>query len=125
MHENIVVFMMGAGTFFILVAAIGVVRMPDIYMRLSAASKASTLGASFILAAVALFFDSTPVSGKVIAIISFTLLTAPIAAHMLGRAAYLSGTPLWEKSVCDKLGAAGEWDRRVKEGCSASGDKHD
>jgi multicomponent Na+:H+ antiporter subunit G len=109
MRDTLIALLLFAGTFFALVAALGVVRMPDIYMRLSAASKASTLGASCILAAVALYFASTEVTGKVVAIIAFTLLTAPVAAHMLGRAAYFSGEPLWEKSTIDALGTSGAW----------------
>lgn len=115
MHDTLIAILLGCGTFFALLAAIGVVRFPDIYMRLSAASKASTLGTSLILVAVALFFNSAAVTGKVVAIIAFTLLTAPVAAHMLGRAAYFSGEPLWEKSVRDELGGAGEWRRHEQE----------
>lgn len=111
MRDTLIAVLLGSGTFFALVAAIGVLRFPDIYMRLSAASKASTLGTSFILAAVAFFFDSASVAGKAIAIIVFTMLTAPVAAHMLGRAAYFSGEPLWKKSVRDELGARGTWFR--------------
>lgn len=109
MRDALIALLLLGGTFFGLVAAIGVVRMPDIYMRLSAASKASTLGASFILTAVAIFFGTTAVTGKVLAIIAFTLLTAPVAAHMLGRAAYFSGEALWDQSVLDELGGSGEW----------------
>jgi len=109
MRDTAIALLLFAGTFFVMVAALGVVRMPDIYMRLSAASKASTLGASCILAAVALYFASTAVTGKVVAIIAFTLLTAPVAAHMLGRAAYFSGEPLWEKSTVDELEKSGAW----------------
>lgn len=111
MNDTIIAVLLCFGTFFCLVAAIGVARMPDIYMRLSAASKASSLGTGFILLAVAIFFGSTEVTGKIIAIIAFTLLTAPVAAHMLGRAAYFSGEPLWKKSVRDELGSGGEWFR--------------
>lgn len=109
MRDTLIAVLLTSGTFFALVAAIGVLRFPDIYMRLSAASKASTLGTSLILAAVALFFNSASVAGKVVAIIAFTLLTAPVAAHMLGRAAYFSGEPLWKESVRDELGASGIW----------------
>jgi multicomponent Na+:H+ antiporter subunit G len=114
MRDTLIALLLFGGTFFALVAALGVVRMPDIYMRLSAASKASTLGTSCILAAVALFFASTAVTGKVVAIIAFTLLTAPVAAHMLGRAAYFSGEPLWKKSTVDELGASGAWLKDTK-----------
>lgn len=129
MRNALISLLLLGGTFFALVAAIGVVRLPDIYMRLSAASKASTLGASCILAAVALFFGTTAVVGKVVAIIAFTLLTGPVAAHMLGRAAYFSGEPLWGKSKVDELGAAGSWfrhDSGIKEKpAPADGDSGD
>ena len=121
MRDTLVALLLGGGAFFTLVAAIGVVRMPDIYMRLSAASKASTLGASLILATVAIFFDSAAVTGKIVAIIAFTLLTAPVAAHMLGRAAYFSGVPLWEKSVRDELGSPGRWSRNKAAGVDGQG----
>lgn len=111
MRNILIAILLGGGTLFALIAAVGVVRFPDIYMRISAASKASTLGASLILTAVALFFDSMAVTGKIVAIIAFTFLTAPVAAHMLGRAAYFSGEPLWKNSVLDELGAGGEWAR--------------
>lgn len=128
MRDTIIALLLLGGTFFVLVAAVGVVRMPDIYMRLSAASKASTLGTSCILTAVAIFFGTTEVAGKVIAIIAFTLLTAPVAAHMLGRAAYFSGEPLWEKSVQDELGASGNWckpDEKSEKNLSSSSGQSD
>lgn len=123
MREILIALLLLGGTFFALVAAIGVVRMPDIYMRLSAASKASTLGTTFILTAVAIFFGTTAVSGKAVAIIAFTLLTAPVAAHMLGRAAYFSGEPLWDKSVRDELNEAGEWFRQGARPANLSSDE--
>ncbi len=116
MLDALIALLLLTGTFLALLAAVGVVRMPDIYMRLSAASKASTLGAAFILLAVALFFGTTAVVGKVVAIIAFTLLTAPVAAHMLGRAAYFCGEPLWKNSRIDELGAAGSWFKDRKNG---------
>lgn len=112
MRDTVIAILLGGGTFFAVVAAIGIVRFPDLYMRLSATTKASTLGASLILGGVALFFDDAAVTGKIAAIIVFIVLTAPVAAHMLGRAAYFSGVPLWKESVRDDLGGAGEWCRQ-------------
>ncbi|BET57585.1 monovalent cation/H(+) antiporter subunit G [Geobacter sp. 60473] len=112
MRDTIIAILLGGGTFFSVVAAIGIVRFPDLYMRLSAATKASTLGASLMLAGAGLFFDDAAVTGKITAIIIFIVLTAPVAAHMLGRAAYFSGVPLWEKSVRDDLASSGEWCNR-------------
>ena len=115
MRDTIIAILLGGGTFFAVVAAIGIVRFPDFYMRLSATTKASTLGASLILGGVALFFGDAAVTGKIAAIIVFIILTSPVAAHMLGRAAYFSGVPLWKESVRDELGASGEWCRRDEE----------
>ncbi len=75
-----------AGAAFVLIAALGVYRLPDVLNRMHASTKAGTLGASLALIAVALHFDSTAITAKVIATILFLMLTAPIAAHMIGRA---------------------------------------
>lgn len=96
------------GAFFLLVAAIGIVRMPDLFTRMQAATKGATLGAGFILIAVAVHFPSTGVVVRVAAAIAFFMLTAPVAAHMIARAAYLAGVPLWEKSVTDELAGRAE-----------------
>jgi multicomponent Na+:H+ antiporter subunit G len=84
-------------------AALGIVRLPDIYMRISAATKAATLGAGCLLLAVAVHFRDPGVTGRAIAVIIFIFLTSPVGAHMLGRAAYLNGAPLWYKTRVDDL----------------------
>jgi len=99
-----------SGTFFALVAAIGVLRLPDVFMRLSANAKAATLGTSFILGATALHFDDIRITGKIVAIVGFLVLTAPVAAHMLGRAAYFGKVPLWKGTICDELGREDDTD---------------
>lgn len=79
------------GTGFSLLAAIGIVRLPDLYTRMHAASKAGTLGSGLILIALALVsFDAAVVLRAIVAIV-FLIMTAPVAAHLLARAAYLSG----------------------------------
>jgi multicomponent Na+:H+ antiporter subunit G len=103
MRDIVITASLSIGTFFIILAGVGVFRMPDLYMRLSAAAKASTFGTSFLLLAVAVFFDSSSVTGQVIAIIVFVVLTVPIAAHMISRAAYFNKVPLWKESVYDDL----------------------
>lgn len=103
MLDAAVATLLTIGALFALIAAIGILRMPDFYMRISATTKASTLGASFILGATALHFEDAAVSGKIIAIIAFIVLTTPVAAHMIGRAAHHSGVPLWKESVQDDL----------------------
>jgi len=91
------------GAAFALIAAIGVARMPDLYVRMHAATKAGTLGAGLILLALALHAEEVGVILRAVAGIFFLLLTAPIAAHLLGRAAYCTGVTLWKHSVRDDL----------------------
>lgn len=106
MLDVVVATLLTIGTLFALIAAVGLLRMPDFYMRISATSKASTLGVTFILGATALYFHDPAVSGKIVAIIAFIILTTPVAAHMIGRAAHRSGVPLWTESIQDDLAAA-------------------
>jgi multicomponent Na+:H+ antiporter subunit G len=99
------------GSLFLLAAAIGVVRMPDLYTRMQAATKAATLGISCILAAVALYMQDLGIAMRAFFTIFFFFLTAPVAAHMIGRAAYFIGVPLWKESIVDEL--KGRYNRRT------------
>ena len=85
------------GAFFILMAGLGLVRMPDVFLRMSASTKAATLGVGCTLLGVALYFGDFVTFIRAGAIIVFLLLTAPVAAHLLGRAAYQDGVALWER----------------------------
>ncbi len=86
-----------------LVAAVGVLRLPDLMMKMHASTKAGTLGAGLILVSVGVAFDEISVLTRVIATIIFLLLTAPVAAHLIGRAAYYVGLDLWEGTITDEL----------------------
>ncbi len=103
MKEIITAVLLLLGSFFALVSAIGMLRLPDLYNRMHAASKAGTLGAGLIMAALAVHFQESSVTFEVIAIIVFIVATAPIAAHVIARAAYKTGEPLWKKSVIDEM----------------------
>ena len=92
------------GSIFCLVAAVGMLRLPDTLIRMHAATKAGTLGAGFILAAEAVVAAELGTTLKAIAAIVFLLLTAPVAAHLIGRAAYLQGIRLFDKTWTDELG---------------------
>lgn len=93
---------LGAG--FVLVAAIGLLRLPDLLMRMHAATKAGTLGAGLLLAAVALSVPGEGVAVKSVATIVFLLLTAPIASHVIARSAYHAGEiDLWDRTARDEL----------------------
>lgn len=79
------------GAVFGLLAAIGIVRLPDLYTRLHAASKAGVVGTGLILIAVALISTDGGIILRAILGITFLLLSTPIAAHLLARAAYKAG----------------------------------
>lgn len=96
--------LMLVSTFFFIVSGIGLVRMPDLYMRMSATSKAATLGAACAFLAGALYFyDNPSVALRVFAGILFIFATAPIGAHMIGRASYERGIAVWEGAVIDEM----------------------
>jgi multicomponent Na+:H+ antiporter subunit G len=71
-----------------MVAAVGIVRLQDVFMRMHAASKAGTFGAGLPLIAVAVALPDGSIALRALATVGFLLLTAPIAAHLLSRAAY-------------------------------------
>lgn len=91
------------GTFFSLMAAIGLVRFPDVYLRMASGTKAGTLGAGLNLLAVAAYYNNIEVTTKVIAAILFFIITAPVGAHMIVKAAYLTGVKMWSGTVRDDL----------------------
>ena len=92
------------GSLFCLVAAVGMLRLPDTLIRMHAATKAGTLGTGFILAAEAVAADDLGTTIRAAAVIVFLLLTAPVAAHLIGRAAYHRGIQLFDKTWIDELG---------------------
>jgi multicomponent Na+:H+ antiporter subunit G len=98
------------GGFFSLTAAIGLVRLPDLYTRMHAASKAGTVGSCVMLIALAIHSDSLAISLRALAGVGFFLLTSPVSAHLLAKAAHKAGYALWASSVRDDLGGAGKAD---------------
>jgi len=105
------------GTTFIVLAAVGVLRMPDVYTRMHAATKLPTLAMGCMLLAVAVYFSEVGVAARAVLGIAFFLLTTPVSAHMIGRAAHLTGAPMWRGSVMDELSedreAAGSSDEKA------------
>lgn len=91
------------GAFFCFTAALGVLRLPDVYTRMHAATKAATLGAAFLFLALGLTSLDVSVAAKSVIGIAFFLVTAPISSHLLGRAAYRTKTPLYERTLGDDL----------------------
>lgn len=88
---------------FTLTAAIGLLRLPDLYTRMHAASKAGTLGSCVMLIALAIHAEAPAVALRALAGVAFFLLTAPISAHLLAKAAHAAGHALWPGSVADEL----------------------
>lgn len=103
MTDILVYITSGLGALFVLLAAIGTLRMPDQYLRISVNTKAATLGVGLLLTAAALFFLETSVTTRVIAVIIFIFITAPVGAHLIGRTSYFLGNKLWGRSVTDDL----------------------
>ena len=91
------------GSIFSFIAALGMLRLPDTVIRMHAATKAGTLGAGLILIGVAFFYADLGITLRALATITFLLLTAPVAAHLIGQAAYYSKIKLWKKTWIDEL----------------------
>jgi multicomponent Na+:H+ antiporter subunit G len=103
MATNLSAILILVGTFFMFVAALGVLRFPDLFMRMHSSTKSATLGVGCMMLSAAIHFNDLGLATQALVIVLFLLLTAPVAAHLLGRAAYLSGVPLWEGTLSDEL----------------------
>ncbi len=111
-------FALATGVGFCLLAAIGVVRMPDVYTRMQASTKAGTLGIALIVASVGLHFRDAVTMLHSGLVIGFLFLTAPVASHLIARAAYVLGSASWRGSVIDEM--AGHEDREATDAATAS-----
>lgn len=103
MFEVIIGILLIVGALFNLIAAIGLLRFPDVFTRMHAASKAGTLGSGLLLVAIAIHAAEISVASKALAAFTFFILTAPISAHLLARAAYVAGIEPWKGTVLDQL----------------------
>lgn len=91
------------GAVFSLLAAIGILRLPDLYTRMHAASKAGTMGSGLMFVAIAVFAFDGPVILRALVGFVFLLLTAPVSAHLLARAAYSAGYEPHDTTIIDDL----------------------
>jgi len=98
-------FLVLLGAILSALSAFGLIRLPDVYLRAHAATKSTTLGVLCVLGGTFLFFwfYDGYISARVVLGIVFVFITAPVAGHLNGRAAYRSDVPLWEQSVQDEL----------------------
>jgi len=101
MIESLVSILLIAGGLFAAIAGAGLLRFPDVLMRMHASTKAGTLGVGLSVVGSAFYFTDDMVTTKAVLIVLFILLTAPVAAHLIGRAAYRTKTPLWEPTIID------------------------
>ena len=103
MIEWIAAFLLIAGSLFMLVAAIGVVKLSDVYMRMHAITKAASLGAILMLAAVSIIYTQWIVWVEALMVVVFVIITAPIASHMIAKAAHKTGMPKGPGYIMDEL----------------------
>ncbi|MBH0237107.1 monovalent cation/H(+) antiporter subunit G [Methylobrevis albus] len=116
--QNILVgLLLLAGGGFAFFGAVGVLRFPDVYTRMHAASKSGTVGSGLLLLAVAVYAGDLGVAIRCLAAIVFLLLTAPVAAHLLSRAAYLAG---YKPDPSTRLDAYGPALRRQRRSAAAA-----
>ncbi|WP_163558543.1 monovalent cation/H(+) antiporter subunit G [Halomonas sp. NO4] len=92
-----------SGAIFMFLASLGLLRLPDLLTRMHATTKAATLGATLIMLAVALHFTQVAFVARAFGVIIFIMMTAPVAAHVIGRAGYFVGSKLWSGTVKDEL----------------------
>ncbi len=118
MNELAVSLLLIVGGLFTLLAAVGVLRMPDLFTRMQAAAKAGTLGVGCLLIAVLVHFHQLGETTHALLVVAFLFLTAPVAAHMICRAAYFVGVPKWEGTVVDELEERLKADKRRDDAAS-------
>ncbi len=92
-----------AGSVFLFLGALGLLRMPDIYNRMQAGTKATTMGTLLFIAGLALGFHQEIGVARVVLIILFVIFTNPLSTHALARAAHKHGIPLAKDTVKDDL----------------------
>ena len=108
LFSGVVTGLVVLGVLLMFLAAVGVWRMPDVYTRAQASAKAGTLGIGCVLLALALHFGEVGITARAALVVVFLFLTAPVSAHMLARAAYTVGVPLWRETHPDEL--SGQYD---------------
>lgn len=106
MRDVLATVLVLSGTALAVLAAVGLQRFPDVFARMHAATKPATLGLLLVLLGAALRMQTPSDIAKLILVGVLMFVTAPVAAHMISRAAYRSGTELSPDTTVDELGAA-------------------
>ena len=102
-RDVVAAFLLLAGSGLALTAVVGLYRLPDVYARMHAATKPATLGVALCLAGAAVRVDDPSDVAKLTAALVFQLVTAPVAGHLLGRAAHHTDAPRSPHTVIDEL----------------------
>jgi multicomponent Na+:H+ antiporter subunit G len=101
------IFMVG-GALFMFLSALGILRLPDTYIRMHALTKAGTFGVVGVMISTIVHFRHIGTLGPALLVIIFFLVTIPVAGQLLVRAAYFSGVPKWKRTRMDELAQAQE-----------------
>ena len=116
MKEIIVSFFLLTGAFFIFIAALGILRLPDLYTRMHSTAKASSLGVGLYAIGAGIYFSELWVFLEAVLIIIFIFLTAPVSAHMIARTGYFLKVHLWKGTVIDELENRYDLDKGILRG---------
>jgi multicomponent Na+:H+ antiporter subunit G len=106
--DTLIIVLLTLGGLFSLLAAAGILIMPDVYTRMQAASKAVTFGATSIVLAAALHFEEAGVVARCLLVCVFLFVTIPVASHLIARAAYRAREPLAPETSVDELAERSE-----------------
>lgn len=96
------------GLVFVFLGMLGLLRLPDVYNRMHATTKIATVGVFGVMLSIMLKAGFTPIGLKALTVGLFLILTAPVASHMIGRAAHRHGVELCEESVIDEYVMTGK-----------------
>lgn len=107
-REICVALFLISGGILSLVAAVGLLRFPDLFTRMHATAKVGTVGISAITVGLITHFGTVTVTSRGLIVIAFFLLTAPVAANMIGRSAYRAGVSLWILTRIDEWKTHGD-----------------
>ncbi len=116
LQDWLVAALLLAGGFFLFVASLGILRLPDVLIRMHASTKAGTLGAGLVFSAVAVHSEDTVTIAISALTVIFLLVTAPVAAHAIARAAYRMRVPLWKNTHLDEWKGQHAPERRPEAG---------
>lgn len=116
MRELFAAALLAVGGIFMLLGAVGIVRMPDLYIRMQATAKSATLGLGCMMLAVAVYFGELGVVARALIVVLFAFLTVPVGNHMIARASFFLKVPMWRTEIND---LDGQYDTKTHE-CKSS-----